>query len=40
MRTNPYFDNLSPREYLKSKSWEERREVGLYALRKFGALNP
>lgn len=29
------FDGLSPRNYLRDKSWDERRRVGLYALRKF-----
>jgi hypothetical protein len=27
-----------PGEYLSDKTWAERREVGLYALRKFKAL--
>lgn len=30
----------SPREYLKGKSWEERREVGLQGLRQVGVLKP
>ena len=29
------FGRLSPREYLSDKSWEERRRIGLYALRRF-----
>jgi hypothetical protein len=33
-----YFGNQSPREYLSDKTWAERREVGLYALRKFKVL--
>jgi len=40
MRKNPYFENLSPREYLKGKSWQEMREVALLALRKFGVMSP
>jgi len=34
------FGGKSPREYLQDKGWEERRRVGLYALRKFGVLAP
>jgi hypothetical protein len=37
---NDEFDGLSPREYLSDKSWEERRQVGLFALRRFGVLKP
>ncbi len=33
-------DNMSPREYLKGKSWEERWRIGIYALTKFGVLKP
>lgn len=29
---------ISPREYMKGKSWEERRRVGIDALVKFGVL--
>ncbi len=32
MTRNRNFNNLSPREYLRSKTWEERRRVGLDAL--------
>lgn len=32
MTWNRNFNNLSPREYLRSKTWEERRRVGLDAL--------
>jgi hypothetical protein len=41
---NAWFDRpdvygrLSPREYVKGKSWEERWEVGLDGLRAVGAL--
>jgi len=37
-RLNPEYDGKSPRDYLRGKSWEERREVGLKALRIFGIL--
>ncbi len=40
MDRNDDFGNLSPRDYLSDKNWEERRQVGLYALRKFGVLKP
>lgn len=32
------FGGVSPREYLRDKSWEERRRVGLDALFKFEVL--
>jgi hypothetical protein len=31
---------VSPRDYLKGKSWEERYEFGIQALKKFGVLSP
>ncbi len=34
------FDGLTPREYLKGKSWDEKRNMGLKALRDAGVLNP
>ena len=37
---NEIFEGLSPRDYLRDKSWEERTRVGLYALRKHGVLAP
>lgn len=37
---NEDFGNVTPREYLRGKSWEERQSVGLFALRKFGVLAP
>jgi hypothetical protein len=37
---NKDFNGLSPREYLRGRSWEERREVGLFALKKFNVLKP
>lgn len=32
--------NLSPREYLVGKDWDERRQMGLKALRQFRVLKP
>lgn len=32
------FGGLSPRDYLRGKSWQERYEMGLRALKKFGVL--
>ena len=32
------FDGLTPRQYLKGKSWEERWQVGLDGLRSIGVL--
>jgi len=29
---------LTPRQYIKGKQWEERRDFGLVVLRKFGVL--
>jgi hypothetical protein len=37
---NPSFDWLSPREYLRGKSWEERRRIGLDALIALKVLKP
>lgn len=37
---NKEFGGLSPREYLRGKSWDERRQVGLDALIDVGALKP
>jgi len=34
------FDGLTPREYLKGKSWDEKRHIGLRALRDVGVLKP
>jgi hypothetical protein len=39
-RGNDEFDGLSPREYLRGKSWDERRRVGIDALIRFGVLKP
>lgn len=35
---NEDFGGLSPREYLRNKNWEERRRIGLIALRRHGVL--
>lgn len=35
---NEEFGGLSPRDYLRGKSWQERRETGLRALREAGVL--
>jgi len=40
MTKNDLFNDLSPREYLRSKDWTERMTIGLHALRKFGVLKP
>ncbi|MFC0241262.1 hypothetical protein [Rhodopseudomonas telluris] len=40
MTENEDFGGLSPREYLADKDWNERRRVGLHALRRFGVLKP
>lgn len=34
------FDGLTPRQYLQNKSWDERRYIGLKALRDVGVLKP
>lgn len=40
MEPNEDFDWLSPRNYLKGKSWDEKVRVGHKALRLFGVLKP
>jgi hypothetical protein len=37
---NEDFGDLSPREYLRGKDWDERQRVGLGALTRFGVLKP
>jgi hypothetical protein len=37
---NKDFGGLSPRDYLRGKSWDRRREIGLDALRDHGVLGP
>lgn len=32
------YDQISPREYLRGKGWDERRRVGLEALVRYGVL--
>jgi hypothetical protein len=44
-KPNPRYKNekneaISPREYMKGKSWEERYQFGLDVLKKFGVLKP
>ena len=39
-KKNDQFDGLSPRDYLRGKSWQERRRVGIDALVRFGVLKP
>jgi hypothetical protein len=40
MDRNADFGNLSPRDYLSDKSWDERRRIGLDALVRFKVLKP
>jgi hypothetical protein len=37
---NDEFGGLSPRDYLRGKSWDERVRVGEMALVRFGVLAP
>jgi hypothetical protein len=37
-RANRDFGGLSPRDYLRGKSWEDQYNVGIDVLRKFGVL--
>ena len=37
-KANPNYGGLTPREYAKGKSWEERRRVGLDGLQTVGVL--
>ncbi len=39
-RRSDEFNGLSPREYLRDKSWAERLDVGRKALIRFGVLKP
>ena len=34
------FGQVSPREYLRGKGWEERRRIGIDALIEHGVLKP
>ncbi|HLH11864.1 MAG TPA: hypothetical protein VKV77_08300 [Methylovirgula sp.] len=40
MTKNNKYGGLSPRDYLRGKSWDEKVRVGLEALRRFGVLKP
>lgn len=35
---NPDYGGLTPRQYLRGKSWDEQVQVGHFAMRKFGVL--
>jgi hypothetical protein len=37
---NPNSKGISPRDYLRGKSWDERRKMGLQTLIDFGVLKP
>ena len=37
-KPNEDYDWLTPRQYLRGKSWKEQYELGLEVLRKFGVL--
>jgi hypothetical protein len=37
-RSNTDYNGISPRAYLRGKSWDEQYEVGLKALRDFGVI--
>ncbi|HEY1983332.1 MAG TPA: hypothetical protein VGH13_24890 [Xanthobacteraceae bacterium] len=37
---NGSFDDVSPREYLRGRSWEDRVRVGTQALIRFGVMKP
>lgn len=37
-KQNVKFDNLSPRDYLRDKDWDEQMGVGLDILRERGVL--
>jgi len=39
-RRNPIYNDMSPRDYLRGKSWNERANVGWDALIKHGVLKP
>lgn len=40
MKANPAYGGLSPRAYLRGKSWGEKMRVGQGALTKFKVLKP
>jgi hypothetical protein len=37
---NNDYDELTPRQYLQGKSWDEKRYIGIKALRDVGVLKP
>jgi hypothetical protein len=37
---NEAYGGLTPRKYLQGKSWDEKRYIGLGALKKFEVLKP
>ena len=37
---NEDYGGLTPREYLRGRSWEERMTIGLNVLIKYGVMNP
>ena len=39
-RENASYGDVSPREYLRGKDWDERRRAGLDALTRYGVLKP
>lgn len=39
-RNNAAFGDVSPREYLRGKPWNERVQIGKQALRMYGVLKP
>jgi hypothetical protein len=39
-RPNKLFGGMTPRDYLRNKDWETRRQVGIEALKMFGVLKP
>ncbi len=39
-KQNPNYGGLSPRDYLRSKNWKDRRNVGIDALIEFKVLRP
>jgi len=40
MTKNKSYNDISPRDYLRGKDWEERKRLGLETLRKYGVLQP
>ncbi len=40
MTSTERFGGLTPRQYLRGKSWQERQTIGKDALARFGVLKP